>query len=132
MKGGSCMSKKKNKGSFKDNLIARSEEARTVRKIVAIIITSLLAILVIGGISGYMYISSALEPVDPDSDEEITVDIPIGSSSSTIGEILQENGLIKDSRIFRFYATFNNTTDFQAGEYTFTPAMTLEELTASL
>ncbi|GAB3795144.1 endolytic transglycosylase MltG [Virgibacillus kimchii] len=126
------MSKRKKRGSFRDNLIARSEEAKTVRKIVAIIIISLLAILVIGVLSGYLYISSALEPVDPDSDEEITVEIPIGSSSSTIGEILEENGLIKDSRIFRFYATFNNTTDFQAGEYTFTPAMTMEELTASL
>jgi UPF0755 protein len=125
------MSKKK-KNSFKDNLMARSEEARTVRKIVAIIIISLLVILIIGGTSGYLYISSALEPVDPESDEEITVEIPIGSSSSTIGEILEENGLIKDSRIFRFYATFNNTTDFQAGEYTFTPSMTMEELVASL
>jgi UPF0755 protein len=125
------MSKKKKK-SFKDNLIARSEEARTVRKIVAIIIISLLVILVIGGVSGYLYITSALEPVDPESNEEITVEIPIGSSSSTIGEILEENGLIKDSRIFRFYVTFNNTTDFQAGEYTFTPSMTIEELIASL
>ncbi|MFA1820499.1 endolytic transglycosylase MltG [Virgibacillus oceani] len=125
------MSKKKKK-SFKDNLIARSEEASTVRKIVAIIIISLLVILVIGGFSGYLYISSALEPVDPESDEEITIEIPIGSSSSAIGEILEENGLIKDSRIFRFYATFNNTTDFQAGDYTFTPSMTVDELIASL
>jgi UPF0755 protein len=125
------MSKKKKK-SFKDNLMARSDEAKTVRKIVAIIIISLLVILIIGGVSGYLYISSALEPVDPDSDEEITVEIPIGSSSSAIGDILEENGLIKDSRIFRFYATFNNTTDFQAGEYTFTPSMTIEEIIASL
>jgi UPF0755 protein len=93
---------------------------------------SLLTILVIGGAAGYLYISTALKPVDPESQEEITVEIPIGSSTSAIGEILKENGLIKDSRIFRFYVTFNNITDFQAGEYTFTPAMTLEELTASL
>lgn len=126
------MSKKKKRGSYKDNLISRSEEARTVRKIVAIVIISLLTILVIGGVSGYLYISSALEPVDPESDEEITVEIPIGSSSSAIGQILEDNGLIKDSRIFRFYATFNNTTDFQAGEYTFMPSMAIDELIASL
>lgn len=126
------MSKKKKNGKFKDNLIARSEEAKTVRKIVAIIIISLLLILVIGGISGYLYVKSALEPVDPSSDENVTVGIPIGSSTSAIASILEENGLIKNDLIFRFYIKFKNESGFQAGEYTFTPSMTIDELIASM
>ncbi|WP_010650995.1 endolytic transglycosylase MltG [Oceanobacillus massiliensis] len=126
------MSKKKLTGDFKDNLTARSEEAKTVRKIVFIIVIALALIVLIGGISGYMYVKSALEPVDPDSDEEITIDVPIGSSTSSIAAILEENGIIKDGRIFRLYTKFNNESEFQAGEYTFTPAVTFDEIIESL
>lgn len=132
MKGGYWMSKKKDSGSFKDNLITRSQEASTVRKIVLIILVALFLILVIGAISGYLYVKSALEPVDAESEEEITVEIPIGSSSSGIATILEENGIIKDGKIFRFYVKFKNESDFQAGEYTFTPAMTFDEIIESL
>ena len=52
---------------------------------------------------GYLYIKSALEPVDPSSNENIKVEIPIGSSSSTIADILEENGIIKNGLIFRLY-----------------------------
>ncbi|WP_319961080.1 endolytic transglycosylase MltG [Virgibacillus natechei] len=126
------MSKKNKLGKYKDNLIARSGEARTVRKVVAIIIMTLILLLVVGGASGYLYIKSALGPVDPDSEEEIEVDIPIGSTPSVIAEILEENDVIKSSQIFRFYAQFNNQSDFQAGEYTFSPAMSADELIESL
>ncbi|MGJ9457052.1 endolytic transglycosylase MltG [Oceanobacillus sp. CF4.6] len=126
------MSKKKKTGSFKDNLVARSKEASTVRKIVSIILIALILILVIGGISGFLYVKSALEPVNSESDEQITVEVPIGSSTSTIANILEENGIIKDGRIFRFYTKFNNESEFQAGEYTFTPAVTFDEIIESL
>src|SRR5699024_8586823 len=77
-------------------------------------------------------IRSALKPVDPGSDKEITVDIPMGSTTSDIAEILEENGVIKDSRVFRFYLKFNNESDFQAGEYTFTPSLSINEVIEAL
>ncbi|API90626.1 hypothetical protein J32TS6_00990 [Virgibacillus pantothenticus] len=126
------MSKQKNSSKFRDNLMARSEEAKTVRKIVAIIVITLLIILVIGVISGYLYVKSALEPVNPDSNEEIKVTIPIGSSSSNIANILEENGVIKNALVFRFYIKFNNDSNFQAGDYTFSPSMELSEVVDSL
>lgn len=126
------MKKKKIKGSYKDNLKTRGDEARTVRKAVSIIVLLLLLIFAIGGISAYKYIKTSLEPVDTTDNEEILVNIPMGSSSSTIGEILEEEGVIKDSRIFRFYTKFKNQSDFQAGDYTFTKAFTLDEIIESL
>ncbi|AXI09548.1 endolytic transglycosylase MltG [Oceanobacillus zhaokaii] len=126
------MSKKKSGGNFRDDLVARSNEARTVRKIVFMILIVLIIILAIGGISGFLYVKSALEPVDPSSDESIKVEIPIGSSSTTIADILEENGIIKNGLIFRLYLKLNNEGDFQAGEYTFTPALTLDEIIQSL
>lgn len=126
------MKKKKTKVSYKDNLKTRGDEARTVRKTVSIIILLLLLIFAIGGISAYKYIKTSLEPVDTTDNEEIIVNIPMGSSSSTIGEILEEEGIIKDSRIFRFYTKFKNQSNFQAGNYTFTKAFTLDEIIESL
>jgi len=132
MKGGYYMSKGKRTHSYRENLIAQSKEARTVRKIVFIILLSLVLIFLVGGISGYMYIKSALEPVDPQSEEEIQVSIPMGSSTSTIASILEESNIIKDARIFRFYIKFKNKSDFQAGEYTFSQSLTLDEIIESL
>ncbi|MEN2765902.1 endolytic transglycosylase MltG [Ornithinibacillus xuwenensis] len=126
------MSKRNDKGNFKDNLIARGEEARTVRKVVAIVILSIIIILAIGGISGYMYIKSALEPVDPNNEKGVQVEIPLGSSTSGIAKILEENDIIKNSMVFRFYIKFKNESGFQAGDYTFTKSMTLDQIIESL
>ncbi|RDW19270.1 endolytic transglycosylase MltG [Oceanobacillus arenosus] len=126
------MSKKKSGGNFRDNLVARSNEARSVRKIVFTILIVLIIILAIGGILGFLYVKSALEPVDPTSNENIKVEIPIGSSSTTIADILEENGIIKNGLFFRLYLKLNNEGDFQAGEYTFTPALTMDEIIESL
>lgn len=126
------MFKKKEPGSYTDNLIKRSEDAKTVRKIVTIVIISLILILLVGGISGYMYVKSALQPVNPDSEKEVKVEIPMGSSTSDIATILEDEGIIKDARVFRFYIKFKNESDFQAGNYTFSPSMKLDEIIESL
>ncbi|GAA0601850.1 endolytic transglycosylase MltG [Virgibacillus siamensis] len=126
------MSKDKKPRKYRDNLIMRSEESRLVRKIVVLIIVAVILILVVGGISGYMYIKSALQPVNPDSEEKVKVEIPMGSSTSDIASILEENGIIKDGRVFRFYIKFNNESDFQAGNYTFSPSMEIDEIITAL
>lgn len=132
MKGGGKMSKDDHKHSFKENLTEQKEEAGTVRKIVAIILFSLILIVVIGGFSGYTYIKNALKPVDSESKEQIEVEIPLGSSTSQIANILEENDVIKDARVFRFYIKFKNKADFQAGTYTISQANSLEEITEIL
>lgn len=132
VKGGHIVSKDDKHNGFQQNLVKRGEEASKVRKIVAIIILCFILILVIGGLSGYLYIKSALKPVDEDNTTTVEVEIPIGSSSSTIANILEENGVIKDARVFRFYTKFNNMNEFQAGNYTFNTAMTMDEIIESL
>ncbi|MFD1065341.1 endolytic transglycosylase MltG [Oceanobacillus locisalsi] len=126
------MSKDDKHNGFQKNLIQRGKEASKVRKIVAIIIISFTLIIIIGGISGYLYIHSALQPVDEENSTPAEVEIPIGSSSSTIAGILEENGIIKDERIFRLYTKFNNVNEFQAGNYTFNTAMSMDDIIESL
>lgn len=132
MEGGNVMSSSNYDDPMKDNQKKRSAEAKTVRKIVAIVLAIVITVIAVVGITGYIYISSALEPVDPDDTTKEKVDIPIGSSVSQIASILEEENVIKDSRVFRFYVKFKNESGFQAGEYSFTQAMSLDELVKAL
>lgn len=132
MKGGEDMSKKDTKEVYRENKIKRSEEARIVRRIVFVLIIIFSSIIVYLGYSGFSYLKSGLEPVDPESTEGIEVEIPLGSSSTTISKILEENEVIKNATIFRFYIKFKNEGDFQAGTYTFTKADTFDEIIEKL
>jgi len=123
---------KKKTNSYRENLKSRSKDARIVRRIVAVIILLLLGTFITVGYYGYDYVSSALAPVDEENHEAIEIEVPLGSSVSDIATILEENEIIQDARIFRFYVKFKNYSDFQAGDYTFTKAFTLEEIIQSL
>lgn len=123
-------------GSKKDVMFERmrekKKEVKIVRRIVLVITLVVLIVGLIGGRSVYKYITGALQPVDPDSEEVIVVEIPIGSGLDTISAKLAENGIVKDARIFKYYAKFNNESQFQAGTYDLTKAMTFDELIESL
>ena len=51
---------------------------------------------------------------------------------NSIAAKLEEKGIIKDARLFKYYAKFNNESQFQAGTYDLTKAMTPDELIQSL
>ena len=126
------MDKDSKKEIMFDRMREKKKEVKVVRKIVLGITLILLLIGLIGGRSVYKYITGALQPVDPDSEEVIEVEIPIGSGLDMISAELAEKGIIKDARVFKYYAKFNNESQFQAGTYGLTKAMTLDELIESL
>ncbi|WP_432358472.1 endolytic transglycosylase MltG [Sporosarcina sp. UB5] len=115
-----------------EKMIEQRKEVKIVRRIVFIVALVLIIGGLIGGRAVYKYISEALQPVDPKSEEVIEVEIPIGSGLTSISEILEAKGLVKDAKIFKYYAKFNNESQFQAGSYGLTKAMTLDELIESL
>ncbi len=123
-------------GSKKDQMFEKMIEQKKEVKIVRRIVFVVALVLIIGGLIGgravYKYISEALQPVDPESEEIIEVEIPIGSGLTSISEMLESKGIIKDAKIFKYYAKFNNESQFQAGSYGLTKAMTLDELIESL
>lgn len=124
--------KKEKKQMIAEKLIEQQKEAKVVRKIV--FITAIAALLLIGAIGGggYYYIKEALKPVDEDSKKTINVNIPIGSSTTGIGKILEDNGVIRDARVFKYYVKFKNEAGFMAGDYKMKPSMTLSEIISSL
>ena len=110
----------------------RKGEVKTVRKIVGVIALVVLIIIAIAGYLGYNYVTSALEPVDPESNKKVEVEIPMGSGITLISSILEEKGIIQDARIFKYYTKFKNESAFQAGNYSLTQSMTLDEIIESL
>lgn len=127
---GRMSSNKKNnkKAIFLEKINERQDEAKVVRKAVSIIVLSvmIMAGLILGG--GYLYIKSALQPVDSESKEEKIVQIPIGSGISSISQILEDSGVIKNARVFKYYVKLNNESGFMAGEYDMTPSMTIPQI----
>lgn len=125
-----------NNGSKKQEMFSkmqeRKSEVKIVRKIVAIVAIAFVLISGIVGLLGYNYVKSALKPMDPDATKTIAVEVPIGSTLSSISTLLEEKGVIKDARVFKYYSKFKNESQFQAGNYDLTQAMTFDELIESL
>ncbi|WP_062049940.1 endolytic transglycosylase MltG [Bacillus sp. JCM 19034] len=110
----------------------RAIQARIVRRIVFFTFLGLIIIGAIAGVSAYAYITNALSPVDENSPKEIEVTIPIGSTSNHIGTILEEEGLVRNGTIFRYYVRYKNESGFQAGDYRLNTGMTMDEIIDSL
>src|SRR5699024_5414268 len=104
------------------------KEATIVRRVVLIAILFMTLLIVLGGFSTYVYLTSAIGPMEKQSDETIDVEIPLGSSTADIAQILHDEGLIKNKTVFRFYIKFKNYASIQAGDYALSPAMGLGEI----
>ena len=126
------MEKQSKKDVMFDRMKEKKKEVRVVRRIGLIVALVLLLVVAVAGWQAYSYVTGALEPVDPDSEEVIEVEVPIGSNLDSIAALLEENGVIKDARIYKYYVKFKNESEFQAGSYGLTQSMTLDEITQSL
>ncbi|MEH7490778.1 endolytic transglycosylase MltG [Neobacillus niacini] len=116
------------KDVIRKKMLEHQSEARIVRRIVlTITIVTLLILIFIGG-GGYLYIKSALEPVDKDSKVQKKVEIPIGSSVTGISQKLEASGIIKNAKVFKYYVKFKNEAGFMAGEYELSPSMEIPEI----
>ena len=88
----------------------------------------ILGILVIGVVIAYRSMFTKVSS----SDAEIQVEIPLGTGTSGIAEILEENNVIKSALGFKIYIKVNDIDDFQAGTYNLRQNMSLKEITESL
>ncbi|MBU8916551.1 endolytic transglycosylase MltG [Bacillus sp. FJAT-29953] len=117
---------------IRQKMLEHQSEARIVRRIVLIITIILAVTIVLIGGGGYLYIQSALKPVDSNSKVQKNVEIPIGSSVTGIGERLEQNGIIKDAKVFKYYVKLKNEGGFMAGDYQLSPSMDVPEIVSRL
>ncbi|SFL65056.1 endolytic transglycosylase MltG [Salibacterium qingdaonense] len=112
----------------KEGLTEKEKQARIVRKIILITLAVLVTLAAAAAIGGWLYISSSLKPVDEDSEEQVSVEIPIGSNASDIGSILEDADVIKNGTVFQYYVRYKNEQGFQAGMYELSPSMNIDSI----
>ena len=91
-----------------------------------------LALISAGGYFGYQYVQSSLLPVDVNSKEYVTVQIPEGANVQEIGSTLEHSGVIKHGVIFAFYAKYKNYSDLKSGYYNLQKSMSTEDIIKEL
>lgn len=102
------------------------------KKIFLWIILVLFLFVILAVVGVYLYYTSCLEPVS-DEETEVIVTIEKGSNVTEISQVLEENGLIKDSRVFRFYVSHQAENDnMQAGTYKLYTNMSVAEILEQL
>ncbi|WP_407946110.1 endolytic transglycosylase MltG [Paenibacillus athensensis] len=117
---------------FSEDEYEETDKPKRGRRI-ALIVVALLLLLVVGGAGGVaLFVAQALQPVEP-SAQEVRITIPQGASSLQIAKLLEEQGLIRSATIFRYYLKLEGQgSRFQAGEYSMTPGMTLDQMIGKL
>ena len=110
----------------------RSKKERTSRRITRFVLLFFLLAILGGGFYAWNYVSTSLGPVNSQATQYVQVEIPEGSSTSSIAKILKNAGLIKDANIFTLYTKIKSYNNFQSGYYHLKQSMTVEEIARSL
>ena len=92
----------------------------------------LLILLGVGGFFGYRYVESALQPVDANSKQYVTVQIPEGANLQQIGDTLENSGLVKHGFIFSLYAKYKDYSDLKSGYYNLQKSMSTDDIIKEL
>ncbi|MDD4088176.1 MAG: endolytic transglycosylase MltG, partial [Tissierellia bacterium] len=99
------------------------------------VIALLCVLLIIAAAYLYLnnYIEESLKAVEPSDDSPIVVEIPAGSTTNDIAEILFENNLISNIRSFKYYAEKTGSdAKLKAGTYVLSKNMNADELLGML
>lgn len=108
-------------------------DSKTFSKLLSSIIIGIILLgAVILGIAGFLYFNASQKPLDPGSKTVTKVEVLPGETATMIGEKLEKKKIIKNSKMFKYYLKFNNISNFQAGNYEFSPSMTYDQIAKSL
>ncbi len=96
--------------------------------IVVVLIIALGGFMLVNG-----YIDKSLSAVDVNDTTQVKIEIPSGSSTNAIAEILYSNNLIQDKSVFKYYAKKEGfDVKLKAGEFTLSKSMNVEEILNAL
>ena len=87
-------------------------------------------IVTVGIILGLNYAYARyFSPVDENNTEMMEIAIPPDSSLTEISEILEENGIIRSAKIFKYYVDFSDmSSKIMAGTVKLSPSMSVDDL----
>ena len=103
-------------------VIKRRKPSKATKKLT--VIAALLVLLILGGVMGYSTMTSA----PGDDDTIVPFNVPEGSTYSTVGELLKEQGFIKSELAYKIYIKIHKPDMLYAGKYPLRTSMSLSEV----
>ncbi len=100
-------------------------------KRVLIIILSIVIAIIVAIAGCFLYYKLSLQAVSKES-EAVDITIEEGMNVSEIIDLLNENGLIKNEKVFKLYTKINKINNVKAGEYELNKNMNAESLVNKL
>lgn len=108
------------------------EKSKRKRRGISFIL-ALAIVLSLGSVFSYKYYKKSLGPISKKDGIEINIEIPSGSSTNKISEILYDKGLIHNKLIFKMEVRNSNADGkLKAGIYNLNTSMNLEEIIDNL
>lgn len=109
------------------------KDARLLSKYISLTILVILFLLfILTVLIGLIVAGVNTRPVNADSNEKIIITVNPNTTTETLSHQLADKNIIRNATTFKYYLKLNNISSFQAGEYKFSPSMTLKEIAKSL
>ncbi|HJB79271.1 MAG TPA: endolytic transglycosylase MltG [Candidatus Nosocomiicoccus stercorigallinarum] len=96
------------------------------------IVLIIVLLIIIGTLFSVFYIKQGMKPLDEDSSKVVQVEVPTGASSSDVSQLLEDEGIIKNSTLFQLYLRLNSISEYQAGQFELSPSMDYETISKTL
>ncbi|CAN5389144.1 endolytic transglycosylase MltG [soil metagenome] len=106
---------------------------RKLKRSLLWIVASVVAAIIITTVSFLIWYRVQLAPVGGDTNQHIVVKIASGASPSSIGQQLQQDGVIRSNVAFDIYTRLNGKRNIlQAGTYRLSPAESVQDIVGHL
>ena len=110
----------------------QKKQDRTAKRIVAVVMSLVVVFFLATCTFGFFWVKSSLEPINTEAKKTIQVEIPEGSSTKEIANILFEKDLIKNATVFNYYSKIKSYNNYQSGFYNLSQSMSVDDLAKAL
>ena len=110
----------------------QKKQDRTAKRIVAVVMSLVVVFFLATCTFGFFWVKSSLKPINTEAKKTIQVEIPEGSSTKEIANILFENDLIKNATVFNYYSKIKSYNNYQSGFYNLSQSMSVDDLAKAL
>lgn len=100
-----------------EDYVELKRESGWARRVAFVLLGLLVVMAVVAG-AMVVWVRNRIDPPGAVGDE-VAIEVPEGSTTAEIADLLERNDVISDSTLFGYYVRWKSVGPFQAGEYVF-------------
>ncbi len=108
---------------------AGHDRRRARRPLVVLAAVAVVALVALAGT--WTWVRAKVDPGGPPG-EEVAITVAEGATAADIAELLADEGIVSDARVFRYYLRFTGGAPIQAGDYTLRRNSSMSEVLGAL